>query len=998
MPPHIPSALPHGAHGFGTHGLPYTGLVCNASFEDLLLCLSVVHAREVSTASHPMSSSVIVSHGSRACGCSSLSSCFSLRMENEKLRRDLQLLSVASTNCGNVSSSSPMSSVFSPGSIAISATGSKLGPLSGEGQYVSKQHEAGCCRKTVALRASRQHLEKASEEVSEGNRLGENPVRATGDDNAEGDGGDLSNVFERGGGISVSVNEGIDQKDSEAGDVHFSSELSPIEDSSDIILDGECQRRVSRVRSPDSVGGSSRDSSGWIVTGDERQASGRHAGREDSSDASDVELSPASLRRPRAATEQSVALCQVWRPQGSISEDATTDRATSGDIVRRRNSNMARLTRAVNLSSLSHENLRSDALEGVGCCSRMVVWPNTSQRLAWDLAGIACIMYDLCVIPLQVFDLPVDTVTLAFDWLICIFWTVDVPSTFFVGFYNAKGFIEMRPRMIALHYAKTWLTFDILVVGIDWVVLINSSTQNDAGLARLGKTFRISKTLRFLRMFRLLRLFKAEGILRSITQFIRSDYTRTMIGVAKLLSCILIANHLIACCWYGISVLVPEGEKSWVKVAFVPEDEIGYRYMTSLHWSLTQLMPASMEVYPHNPYERLFNLFVVFFSMIAFTSLISGVTNAMTHLRELNSRSQRQEAQLRRFLGENQISMNLASHVWGCASASLKDSNHRIHEKDVTLLENMPKSVVTELRVEVYYPILIKHPFFNLYAIQNPVATRDVLNVAMTEVSLNAGQELFVAGQPATAMFHLMKGLLDFGGRSTGKLYTSLLEVPDLPQDETDEICTGISRRLSRQSQDSQDSIPAQATRDRASTITTNGASVAAYIASCSSTVTEGQWVNEASLWQQRSHKSTLVAKSHCEVARLDAKKFRQVMSKYVAREPQVMRYAALFKMKSKPFLAILDVWYDGHVIEELTWEAFQSGAGEIDGPAAVNTKVTAVAAKWYRTRRAQSVNSFGSGLGSVASATRGWWTKAANQSRQSVTSTLSSRSENTGF
>merc|ERR1712100_190361 len=96
-------------------------------------------------------------------------------------------------------------------------------------------------------------------------------------------------------------------------------------------------------------------------------------------------------------------------------------------------------------------------------------------------------------------------------------------------------------------------------------------------------------------------------------------------------------NHLIACVWYGLHENFRGNLETWGTM-FLPESsETAYNYATSLHWSLTQLTPASMEVHPRNVHERFFNICVVILAMVAFTSLISSITNAMNHLRDLNS-------------------------------------------------------------------------------------------------------------------------------------------------------------------------------------------------------------------------------------------------------------------------------------------------------------------------------------------------------------------------
>merc|ERR1719181_2010605 len=85
-----------------------------------------------------------------------------------------------------------------------------------------------------------------------------------------------------------------------------------------------------------------------------------------------------------------------------------------------------------------------------------------------------------------------------------------------------------------------------------------------------------------------------------------------------------------------------------------------YLYTTSLHWSLTQFTPASMEVYPENARERTFAIVVLVFALVTFSSFVSSITNAMTHLRNMNSEFEKQLLVFQRYLRYHRISTPLA--------------------------------------------------------------------------------------------------------------------------------------------------------------------------------------------------------------------------------------------------------------------------------------------------------------------------------------------------
>ena len=57
------------------------------------------------------------------------------------------------------------------------------------------------------------------------------------------------------------------------------------------------------------------------------------------------------------------------------------------------------------------------------------------------------------------------------DWFIQIFWNVDLMVSFLTGYYDEGALIFSIPK-IALHYAKTWLLFDLSLLSMDWAFRI----------------------------------------------------------------------------------------------------------------------------------------------------------------------------------------------------------------------------------------------------------------------------------------------------------------------------------------------------------------------------------------------------------------------------------------------------------------------------------------------------------------------------------------------
>lgn len=269
--------------------------------------------------------------------------------------------------------------------------------------------------------------------------------------------------------------------------------------------------------------------------------------------------------------------------------------------------------------------------------ARMIQNPSSTSRLCWDVVGICLICYDVIMLPLAVFE-PDNTVLFVFfTWLTRIFWTADMAASFLVGFYEG-GVLVMRPWMIAKRYMASWFAFDIALVTIDWAQLgLEEDDEDDGleslGLARMGKTVRV---MRLLRILRLLRLMKLPKIFMLIEERIQSESVTVAISITRLTVSILIINHFIACLWYSIG-LMHDQDYTWLVRYGAKDASFGTKYSMSLHWTLTQFTPSTMEVFPQNLTERVFALIVVVFAMITFSSFISSITTAMNQLRNMNS-------------------------------------------------------------------------------------------------------------------------------------------------------------------------------------------------------------------------------------------------------------------------------------------------------------------------------------------------------------------------
>lgn len=398
----------------------------------------------------------------------------------------------------------------------------------------------------------------------------------------------------------------------------------------------------------------------------------------------------------------------------------------------------------------------------------LVIHPSSPRRLAWILAGIFLITFDVITVPLYAFSLPNTSAFLSIMIFFgCLYWTSDFAASFLVGFhYPGTLELELRPKITAKKYATTWAVVDAALVLLEWyITLVNLSGSREKQGVSAARATRSMRMVRTLRTVRLVRCAKVPGILKEVAVLIgRSETTGLLGGISKHFCVILLINHLIACLWFNIGkAMGPEG---WVAYYVTSDVDLlndwRYQYLTSLHWSLTQFTPATMAVQPQNLAERFFAVVVLLFAMITFSSFVSSITNMMTHLRSLKTGEIKQFAKLERYLHDNKISFHLTLRVRRYLEHSIAEHKHKPNESDVEMLVRLSEPLRMELHYEVYSPCLTKHPFFLHYSSMNLLAMQRLCHTALKTQHLSADDILFSRGEAAKCMYFVLSGCLEY--------------------------------------------------------------------------------------------------------------------------------------------------------------------------------------------------------------------------------------------
>merc|ERR1719188_114613 len=155
-----------------------------------------------------------------------------------------------------------------------------------------------------------------------------------------------------------------------------------------------------------------------------------------------------------------------------------------------------------------------------------------------------------------------------------------------------------------------------------------------------------------------------------------------------------------------------ENIMNWIDVSKVRGSEIEYLYATSLHWSLTQFTPASMDISARNLWERLFSVMVLLFAMLVFSSIVASITSAMTALRNLQGNEMRQFWLLRRYLRQRSIRPGLSNRIIKFLEHRSQIQGNLVQREKVPILGGLSEALQDELMHEMHSPQLRNHKFF----------------------------------------------------------------------------------------------------------------------------------------------------------------------------------------------------------------------------------------------------------------------------------------------
>jgi len=242
--------------------------------------------------------------------------------------------------------------------------------------------------------------------------------------------------------------------------------------------------------------------------------------------------------------------------------------------------------------------------------------------------------------------------------------------------------------------------------------------------------------------------------------------------------------HVISCMWYGIGRLNSSGETAWIRRYGAISNSFLFKYFLSVHWAMTQFMPANMEVVPDNFPERFFSVCVLLFALIVFSAFLSNLTHLMLKFGHLFCRDDEEKSLLRRYLRDRKVSKQLAFRVKKSVDDALKSMHARsvVDEKDVALLILLSEPLRMDLRHEGVDIIFRPRSFFRVLHEESVHATRELCFTGLHNSHFSWGDNMFSENEAnaAHSAFFLAIGELKYRIRDPDRLTNEVVVVKKL--------------------------------------------------------------------------------------------------------------------------------------------------------------------------------------------------------------------------
>mmetsp|Transcript_32340 Transcript_32340/g.75974 ORF Transcript_32340/g.75974 Transcript_32340/m.75974 type:complete len:1099 (-) Transcript_32340:34-3330(-) len=346
-----------------------------------------------------------------------------------------------------------------------------------------------------------------------------------------------------------------------------------------------------------------------------------------------------------------------------------------------------------------------------------------------------------------------------------VYWTVDIAVNTVKGYWTKDTVLELRLSAAVKRYLRSWCLFDVVLVAANWMFLSGVSPEGSDQptswhLSTSSHLYKVLLTSLWLHV--LVNARKTAAVHESVKVYVlRWESHRgwnLLVDIVTILLVIFNLNHVLSCLWYAIGELDTDTGISWLSERSWSRQ---YFYASSLHWSISQMTPGSMEVVPRSTVERTYAVLVLMMGWVVATTLTGLVNSVMTGERlRIEERTKRFMLLQRYFLQEN-VEHSLAMTA-NMQVKARRQERMRVRLHDVQDLHYISKATREQLSVYIFGQKLKSNSFFRLVDVFSPDAFAVLCSQAVTSFTYLPAKAVFEEGAAGDKIIFVHYGKLKY--------------------------------------------------------------------------------------------------------------------------------------------------------------------------------------------------------------------------------------------
>ncbi|CEM29188.1 unnamed protein product [Vitrella brassicaformis CCMP3155] len=394
----------------------------------------------------------------------------------------------------------------------------------------------------------------------------------------------------------------------------------------------------------------------------------------------------------------------------------------------------------------------------------LIISPDSTFRVVWDLVGVVFILYQTLMIPfLLSFSVTPTGGWYVWEWFVDSFFISDIFLNFVTGYYD-KGHLIMKQRKIAYTYSLGWCLVDT-PASFPYEFVYGLASGGGANSALSAP--RLLRFLRFAKMFRVLRLLrvlKLNRLLFKIEEHLNWDALSVAFEALKLGCIIVFLAHWSACCFFAIGRMSerrfdsdksadPGENTSWLIKFHFRDKPIVDQYVASVYWTLTTVATVGLgDVVPTNTYERIYANVLMVMACGTFAMVVGNLTTVANRANEETKANYSMIKRIVKYMNAHNCPRFLKYKVKRYLEFVLTHSHRADGVADV--LELLSPSLKTEMAMALVGRVLTRFPLFA------ELGKRFLRQVAMKchMISFAPGDVVCQAGQLMTEMYFVISG------------------------------------------------------------------------------------------------------------------------------------------------------------------------------------------------------------------------------------------------